>query len=357
MYLKRLQPFFCLGALYILVSFILRFVFIFHPITTSNFSIWECTKVLSIGLVNDFFIFVLASSLFVVYTLFLSDSKYSKPWGKIILAIFVLAILYVAFYPNNIFKQYGGSVSEIVLAFLGIKTLLFALMLFLPRKRFAIRNVLYFFTIFLYVLLIIFNAVSEYFFWNEFGVRYNFIAVDYLIYTNEVIGNIMESYPIVPLFSIIIAITSIITWLIYKKTKENLVELPTFKQKLVLLFSYVVLATGCYFLIAPFQKIKDDNNFAEEIQSNGLYKFYYAFTHSELDYFKFYPTLAENKAEKLYLSQFVPPTMPRPVTSDSTEQHKNVVLISIESLSADFMQHYGNKDKITLFWIALQTRA
>lgn len=107
MYLKRLQPFFCLGALYILVSFILRFVFIFHPITTSNFSIWECTKVLSIGLVNDFFIFVLASSLFVVYTLFLSDSKYSKPWGKIILAIFVLAILYVAFYPNNIFKQYG----------------------------------------------------------------------------------------------------------------------------------------------------------------------------------------------------------------------------------------------------------
>ena len=97
-------------------------------------------------------------------------------------------------------------------------------MLFLPRKRFAIRNVLYFFTIFLYVLLIIFNAVSEYFFWNEFGVRYNFIAVDYLIYTNEVIGNIMESYPIVPLFSIIIAITSIITWFIYKKQKKTLLN-------------------------------------------------------------------------------------------------------------------------------------
>lgn len=120
-------------------------------------------------------------------------------------------------------------------------------MLFLPRQRFAIRNILYFFAIFLYVLLIIFNAVSEYFFWNEFGVRYNFIAVDYLIYTNEVIGNIMESYPIVPLFSIIIAVTLLITWLIYKRTKENLVELPTFKQKLVLLFSYLVLATGCYF--------------------------------------------------------------------------------------------------------------
>ena len=121
MYLKRLQPFFCLGALYILVSFILRFVFIFHPITTSNFSIWECTKVLSIGLVNDFFIFVLASSLFVLYTLFLSNSKYNKPWGKIILAIFVLAILYVAFYPNNIFKQYGGSVITGLFRALGLR--------------------------------------------------------------------------------------------------------------------------------------------------------------------------------------------------------------------------------------------
>jgi hypothetical protein len=67
--------------------------------------------------------------------------------------------------------------------------------------------------------LIIFNAVSEYFFYNEFGVRYNFIAVDYLIYTNEVIGNIMESYPIVPLFSIIFLVTAAITWLIYRKLK------------------------------------------------------------------------------------------------------------------------------------------
>ena len=51
----------------------------------------------------------------------------------------------------------------------------------------------------LYVGAIVFNGISEYFFWNEFGVRYNFIAVDYLVYTNEVVGNIMESYPVVPM--------------------------------------------------------------------------------------------------------------------------------------------------------------
>lgn len=31
-------------------------------------------------------------------------------------------------------------------------------------------------------------AVSEWLFWDEFGSRFNFIAVDYLIYTNEEIG-------------------------------------------------------------------------------------------------------------------------------------------------------------------------
>jgi hypothetical protein len=43
---------------------------------------------------------------------------------------------------------------------------------------------------------LLFGAASEWFFWTEFSSRFNFIAVDYLIYTTEVIGNIRESYPI-----------------------------------------------------------------------------------------------------------------------------------------------------------------
>ena len=114
-------------------------------------------------------------------------------------------------------------------------------MLFLPKQRLKIRNSLYFTTLFLYVLLIIFNAVSEYFFYNEFGVRYNFIAVDYLIYTTEVIGNIMESYPIIPLFTAIFVVTGLATWWIYKKTKDSLLQLPNLVQKLTLVGVFAVL--------------------------------------------------------------------------------------------------------------------
>ena len=43
-------------------------------------------------------------------------------------------------------------------------------------------------------VLMVFVGFAEFTFWNEFASRFNFIAVDYLIYTNEVIGNIRESY-------------------------------------------------------------------------------------------------------------------------------------------------------------------
>lgn len=72
-----------------------------------------------------------------------------------------------------------------------------------------------------YVGAIFFNAVSEYFFWSEFGVRYNFIAVDYLVYTNEVVGNIMESYPILPLATLIVAVTVAVTWLLFRRTVRD----------------------------------------------------------------------------------------------------------------------------------------
>ena len=51
------------------------------------------------------------------------------------------------------------------------------------------------------VALIGFVGVAEFLFWDEFGVRFNFIAVDYLIYTVEVVGNIRESYPLPALFA------------------------------------------------------------------------------------------------------------------------------------------------------------
>ncbi len=349
MYLQKVKPFLYLGIFYLIVSFLLRLVFVFHPITTADFSFAEILKVTSLGLVNDILVFTIASSFLALYFLFLSNGKYQKPYGQIILGVLVLTFIYILATPNNIFKQYGGGVVKIVLAFLGLKTILFSLLLFLPKQRIKIRNSLYFFTLFLYVLLIIFNAVSEYFFYNEFGVRYNFIAVDYLIYTNEVIGNIMESYPIIPLFSVIFALTAVVTWYIFKKTKDSLLDLPNLFQKGILLISFLILV-GISLILVPKISFEKGNTFQKEIVANGMVKFYDAFTNNTLDFFKFYPTIDEKLAEQNTLSALGTTSLKRNIISEkSPELHKNVVLISIESLSADFMEAYGNKDEITPF--------
>ena len=120
---------------------------------------------------------------------------------------------------NTILDEYGGALPKIGIAFIGIKTVFFGLFLFLPQYRERLRLWMFSFVIFLYVLLLLQNGISEYFFWNEFGVKYNFIAVNYLIYTNEVIGNIMESYPVIPIFSALFLVVGIITLFIVKRTK------------------------------------------------------------------------------------------------------------------------------------------
>jgi hypothetical protein len=79
MYLQKVKPFLYLGIFYLIVSFLLRLVFVFHPITTADFSFAEILKVTSLGLVNDILVFTIASSFLALYFLFLSNGKYQKP--------------------------------------------------------------------------------------------------------------------------------------------------------------------------------------------------------------------------------------------------------------------------------------
>ena len=374
-WLSRLKPFLYVGGLYIVISFILRIIFMGHPITSTSFSWGQVLGMLLVGTLNDVFIIILASSILVLYFLFIANVKYQKPYGYIILGAMLLLLGYIEFVPNNIFYQYGGSVEEIALYFFGAKTICFAAMLFAGKWRKQVRNVLYFITLFIYTFAIVMNAVSEYFFWNEFGIRYNFIAVDYLIYTTEVIGNIMESYPVVPLFSGVFVVVLALTIFLYKKTKSTLETIPNLKEKGLFLGGYVALFLLSLWVSPKFDEVKSNNVFVQEIRANGVYKFYYAFTHSELDFFQFYPTLPEEEARTTFLKHFKtlmgePPVpscgvrdyisvkqLPYSVEGNDIEEHKNVVLISVESLSAEFMAAYGNTEGITPFLDSLAQKS
>ncbi|MEO8234536.1 MAG: sulfatase-like hydrolase/transferase [Flavobacterium sp.] len=358
--LKKLSPFYNLTILYIIVSLISRIILLFHPITQSSFGFLETIKIFGFGLLSDFFVFIVASFFLWLYLIFLSNSKYLKPYGYVIFGLLVALLIYVSFF-NTILNEYGGALPEIGIAFIFIKTLLFGLFLFLPKYRSKFRFWMFSFVLFIFVVCIMQNAISEYLFWNEFGVRYNFIAVDYLVYTNEVIGNIMQSYPVIPIFSGLFLIAGLITYVIVKRSKNYLNEIPTFVEKMKISGIYFALF-ALSLLAIPFLSNKENsqNIFANELQANGLHKFYLAFTNSELDYFKFYKTLPNNEAFailKNQISTISNESTLRNIKAEAAENHKNVVLITIESYSADFLKTYGNEQNITPFLDSLATKS
>jgi phosphoglycerol transferase MdoB-like AlkP superfamily enzyme len=346
------SPFYNLGLLFFICSFILRLVLLFQPITKSHFNGFELIKIFIMGVVSDVFVFIITSALLWLYLIFLSNKKYDKPWGYIIFGLLLSLLIYVYFF-NTILNEYGGSLPEIGISFIALKTILFGLLLFIPKWRKALRLILFSIAIFIFCLVMIQNAVSEFFFWNEFGVRYNFIAVDYLVYTNTVIGNIMESYPVIPLFAGVGILAGLATYFTVKRCQPFLNNLPSFTEKIKGLAIYVVLFLVSLVVIPKLALLENAPNvFTNELQANGLYRFYLAFVNSELDYDKFYKKLPNDQAFAFLQKQLPDITnqnILRSIQSDSTEVRKNVVLITIESYSAEFMATYGNTQGLTPF--------
>ena len=357
---SKKSPLINLGLLYIIISFFTRVVLFFHPITSASFNVTDSVKFLFFGFISDIFVFSIASVFLWLYLLFLSNSKFYRPYGIIIFSILVCLLLYVTFF-NTILNEYGGALPEIGISFIALKTILFGLLLFLPSYRQKIRLALFTLTIFIFVLIIVQNAVSEFFFWNEFGVRYNFIAVDYLVYTNTVIGNILESYPFVPLFIGVGIITIIATYIIVKRSKSYLTNLPTFASKIKSSITYIALFIASIFILPQIAKLQNsDNIFVNELQANGLHRFYLAFQNSELDYTTFYKTLSTKQSFEQLSNQLnlaVPNSSIQKIQSGAAENHKNVVLITIESYSAEFLKTYGNTQNITPFLDSLATKS
>lgn len=209
---------------------------------------------------------------------------------------------------------------------------------------------------FLVTFGLLFGGVSEYIFWQEFTTRFNFIAVDYLIYTNEVIGNIRESYP-VPLILLCIALLAMALLFSLRKFVTFDTTQRSLKQKLGLLSAAIALPVLSFQLASVDQMEFSKNAYANELAGNGIYSFSAAARRNELDFDKFYKTIPQALALTTLDSVGVR-RMPAGVTAAHAanpdgavepfkRRPKNVVLISVESLSAEYLGIYGNKQNLT----------
>ncbi|MBP7189893.1 MAG: sulfatase-like hydrolase/transferase [Rickettsiaceae bacterium] len=197
---------------------------------------------------------------------------------------------------------------------------------------------------------LVFNFVSELSFWDEFSTRYNFIAVDYLIYTQEIVGTVKESMPFVEIITAIIMVSAILAYFIQKRLISNLSR----KEKLNLAFVSLILSVLAFKLYKPEQCYLSNNIYAQELGKNGPYEFVSAFRNNSLDYLKFYPSIAQTDATRIVRGlvrqenqTFLDDSIARHTKAASSEIRRNVVFVVVESLSAEYLGVFGNKNNIT----------
>lgn len=220
-------------------------------------------------------------------------------------------------------------------------------------NRSAVNRVLTYVGFFLVLILCLFSFFAEIAFWNEFDSRFNFIAVDYLVYTYEVVNNINQTYPLPILFSSMIVLAiGIIVLLKYKRVFYNTFYSNTqFSKRLKV--SGFILSLSLIFLFILKNEWADQNRnrYVDELSKSGIFSFFAAFRNNELDYEDFYlkaplqkifPIVRQELSEPRVSLDNNPFSIRRIVSTSDEAVRPNVIMVTIESLSADFMEHFGN---------------
>ncbi|MFJ3368222.1 LTA synthase family protein [Pseudomonas sp. NPDC086251] len=205
----------------------------------------------------------------------------------------------------------------------------------------------------------LFTSVAEWLFWDEFGVRFNFIAVDYLVYSDEVLNNLLESYPIGTLLSMV-AMVTVALGIALRQPFIAAVQapLPSLRGRLLTALGLLVVAGASTQLLSQdAPRARGGNAYQNELASNGPYQFFAAFRNNELDYPQFYSTLpAAVVAQQIRAelsepnARFIgedPQDIRRAIDNPGVERKPNIILVTIESLSAKYMGSNGDERNLT----------
>ncbi|MEO5629522.1 MAG: LTA synthase family protein [Thermomonas sp.] len=206
----------------------------------------------------------------------------------------------------------------------------------------------------LLLFVLLFVAVSEWTFWEEFQARFNFIAVDYLVYTTEVIGNIRESYPVGWILSGLAAL-GITVFAATRRWRLVRNDSARYGARTLVVTGWLVLSVLGTWLVTGEMKDRTDNSYVNELAGNGIYQFFAAYRSASLDYDRYYRTLPIDEAFAQVRRQLTTPDatfdgptgIARHIHNAAPERRLNVVLISVESLSAEFSGTYGRKQSLT----------
>lgn len=207
--------------------------------------------------------------------------------------------------------------------------------------------------------IIAFGWVAEIFFWEEFSSRFNGIAVFYLIFPREVIGNIEESFHVsryLPLF----ALGAVAFWWLVRARVAETVAFrdgkgTRLKRFALVLGTVAVAATALY--LEPGTVAR--NREIDQLARNGLQTMVAAALTNDAEYEGVFPGMPADEAVarlRRMVAQdnatFIDaPGMPpvwRRVTNGPVEKKLNIVMVTEESFGSMFVDSLDNSSGVRL---------
>ncbi len=205
-------------------------------------------------------------------------------------------------------------------------------------------------------VVLVFNEGAQILFWNEFDSRFNSIAVNYLMFPREVVGNIRESFPLGTLLPIVL-VAGAALYLLTRRALVRALAAPPIRgeRRTTLAVATVSVAFAAVVFATDFPSRYANRELAE-IATNGLHSLVRAAVTNDEKYDGLYLTLSDDEALALVRgmtridASVVPlapgkaaePALWRRVENPGPAQKLNVVLVIEESFGSTYVDGLDN---------------
>jgi phosphoglycerol transferase MdoB-like AlkP superfamily enzyme len=193
----------------------------------------------------------------------------------------------------------------------------------------------------------LFVAVAELFFFQEFNGRFNFVAVDYLMYPTEVVNNIWESYPTGLILGMIAAASAGTLVLLRQPLRAAWNRPVRFGRRAAVTAAFAAFLAILTFALPTALTHVSEDRALNEIADNGYRAFVGALLGQAAPYDGLYATLADSEVfRRLHRLLAEPAASPAAFHGETTLRHirgleperrMNVVVVLEESLGSEFI--------------------
>ena len=205
--------------------------------------------------------------------------------------------------------------------------------------------------------VLLYLIAAEFFFFDEFNARFNYVAVEYLIYPTEVLGNIRDSYPVYPLATLCLSLGAASAWALRKRITLEFARKDSMLKRGTWIGLAGVLASLSLGAMSLETAAAGTNRVAGDLAGNGVYSFFSALRNSDIDYARFYRVLPDGQAiarvramvaqtNTRYLDSG-PDAHPLARHVDNTDlgavRTPHVIILLEESLGSEFVGSFGGR--------------